>query len=530
VIEKYLYNPVQKNTNPIYAWNVFPYTYMYGMSTLAYLTLFKELDTNPDVLAERIFLDSKTTEFLPQNVELMSFSYLFENDFQQIFKILDKYNIPLKASQRKNHPLVFAGGPVLTGNPEPFADFFDFIIIGDGENSFNEVIKEYKKYRHLSREKILEKLSAIKGIYVPSLYEVSYNEDLSIKDFRPISTKVPDKVQKRTADVSKCLASTIISSKAFYSDTMFIELGRGCPQGCKFCTASYLNNPVRYPSFESVKSAIDESLHFVKKIIFIGAMIADNPDFERICDYLVHLRSTNVFEVEFSSLKADKYLQCAVDVLLACNKHEISIAIEAGSQKTRDFIQKQLTEEQLKNTLDLYNKSGIKTVSVYSMIGLPQESQGDILEFVRLAKELKTQNSNLEISYIISSFIPKPGTPFEHLARETYDVLEQKVVLIKSEFEKEQINAKFSNLHQDIVNTIISKANRLLAPFIEYVYKHSIKHKDWIEAYNDFKIKNNIALPDLQRYFDTETPQDELAAWDFIDFKSSNQESYSNIL
>ena len=272
-----LYNRPIKNPE-INIWMAFPAIESFGMSSLGYMSIVKTLDMRADYFVEKIFTDTKNTQLLPSQVDVMGFSVSFEIDFLGMFSILDKYSIPLKSAERnENHPLIFGGGPVLTANPEPFCEFFDFIIVGDAENIDKNVIDVIKENKTLSKTEILQKLSELKGIYVPSLTVYTEKEGVKNKDGSDFS------VEKISSPLSNCITTPVLSDKSFFSNTYVIEIVRGCPQRCAFCIASYLNMPYRYCDSDKIIESIDEGLKHTNKIALLGALITAHPEFDKIC-------------------------------------------------------------------------------------------------------------------------------------------------------------------------------------------------------------------------------------------------------
>lgn len=517
--EQFLYDKPQKNCDAVPVWLCFPYAYMFGMSTLGYLSLFKFLDRNPDVLAQRVFIGSKEEDLEYDNPELISFSLLMESDYTSVFKILQKNNIPLMTKDRKDEPLVFAGGPVLSANPEPFADFFDFIIIGDGENIMDLVVETYKQVKHLpTREEKLRELAKIHGIYVPSLYKCDYNKDWTINSFKKIHNDIPDRVNRIcTLNLKNCLSTPILSEKSFYPDTFYIEMGRGCTKKCKFCTASYHNLPARYPSLSSLKSVIDTGLESCSKLSFIGAMVADHPEFDKVCKYLLEKRLTKEFSVEFSSLKAEKISPIAIEVLKACNNKEVSIAIEAGSQRVRNNINKRLDESQIRQTIASMYSLGIEKVSIYLLIGLPDEHEEDIQELSRLVTAIKEENQDLKLNVIVSTFIPKSQTPYQWAAKESTAALNIKIEYLKNNFKTIGVEYGFSNTARDYINTVISRADRRLGTILKLAFEKKIDFEQWQQEINAINQQGIESIPDLEWYAIRQRPLEENLPWDFID-------------
>ena len=243
--EKYLYTSI--NTSDYKIWMAFPAIYSFSMSSLGFLWMFKTLDEVEDVNIERICSDTETTQFNPKDIELIAFSFSFDLDFLEIFKMLEKYNIPLKANER-NKPLIFAGGPVVSANPELYKEIFDFFVIGDGEDINLEAVRICKANKDKSKDEILKLLSEIEGVYVP---------------------KYPKTVHKHTKKISECIYTPILTEEAFFPNTFVIEMTRGCANRCGFCLASYLNLPLRSIPYETLKNIIDLSC-------FVGIVVVDS--------------------------------------------------------------------------------------------------------------------------------------------------------------------------------------------------------------------------------------------------------------
>ena len=263
----YLYDRnIAKNADYT-VWLAFPGVKSFALSSLGYLWMFKDIDQLEDVNIEMLCTDSKTTRYRGENVDLIGFSFTFDMDFLSIFSTLERFSLPLKSSERGSDcPLVFAGGPVVSANPVPYKDFFDFIIIGDGEDINLKVVELCKNNKGKPKQKILEKLSELEGIYVPSIKQ--------------------DRVKKLTKCLESCVFTPIISSDAFFSNTFIIEMSRGCANRCGFCLASYMNLPLRSAPYESVLNAIDLGLKYTDKIALLGAQISAHPKFAEIFKYI----------------------------------------------------------------------------------------------------------------------------------------------------------------------------------------------------------------------------------------------------
>ena len=482
-MEKLLYTP--NNTKDGYnLWMAYPACKSFALASLGYLWLSKIADEMPEINSERIYTDSESKKNIPQS---LAFSMSFDFDFMGVFEILDKYNIPFLAEERsKDSPLVFAGGPVLTTNPEPYKKIFDFMIIGDGENVFVKVLEVLKQEQEKS--KTLDLLSKIEGVYVPNI------------------TKT---VKKVTENLETVIYTPILSDESYFKDTFIIEVSRGCMNRCAFCTASYLNLPFRYYPYEKIIKAIDLGLKYTNKIALLGAQISAHPDFEKIMNYLrCKIELGENIELGISSLRTDSVTPELVKTLVLGGQKTSTIAIEAASEKLRKFINKNLKEEQISNAVKVSRENGLKGLKIYSMIGIPTETQEDIEEFIRLAKKLKSENKGFEITFSFSTFVPKPQTPLQWAKREDTKSLEKKQKFLEKEFAKLGIGAKFSSAKWDYWQTLLSRGDDKLTDFMISVYMNGGKNGAYKSALKHNFVNNKTIEGFL---FEDNLP------WDYIE-------------
>lgn len=511
--EKYLYERINKKNSNYNVWMAFPGIYSFSMSSLGYLWICKNIDLIEDVFLERICSDTKKTKLMVKDVNLIGFSFSFDLDFLNIFKMLDKYKIPLKSKDRREeHPLVFGGGPVLSSNPEPFSEFFDFIIIGDGEETNINAINVCKNSMGKPKSDILEELSKIEGIYVPALDHGG--------------------VKKVSCDLSDCISTPILSEGSFFKNTFIIEIARGCSNRCGFCLASYLNLPQRFVEYEKITESINLGLQHTNKIALLGALISAHPRFEDICDYIYKKTSqNNNIELSVSSLRADAIEPIVIKTLVKCGQKNATIAIEAGSDRLRRVINKNLKEEQILNIINVAEENGLKGLKIYAMIGLPTETQDDLKEMVELVKKIKKLHKGFNLSFGFSTFVPKPHTPFQWCGRDDIKTLEKKQNYLKKEFHKLGVKANFSSAKWDYYQTLLSRGGKELGDYVLKVYELGGNIGAFKTAYKQIAKKKN--LPESDFYVTRIYNLDEELPWDFIYVppgKEFLKKEYQNLL
>ncbi len=508
--ELFLYDRPIKKESQLNIWTAFPAIYSFGMSSLGFMSIFKRLDQRNDYFVERIFVDTKDTAIDLSAVDLMCFSFSFEIDFLGMFKIMQKYNIPFNSRERDdNYPIIFAGGPVLTANPEPFSNFFDFIIIGDAEQMDTTVIDFIKNNKHLQKNELLQKLSELDGIYVPSITDFIPESNQVLKNNQPLE------ITKISAELNDCITTPILSEKSFFSNTYIIEIARGCSQRCGFCLASYLNLPTRFAPYEKIIESIDYALNYTDKIALLGALITAHPDFEKICEHILKKKEEIPnLEMSVSSLRADTISPIIIKTLTACGQKHSTIAIEAGSERLRKLINKNLTEEQIFNTVKIAKENGLTGLKIYAMIGHPTETQSDIDELISLAKKLKKTYKNFEFTFSFSTFVPKAQTPFQYCKREESKQLEKKYNYLKKHFHKLGIKIRCSSVNWDYFQALLSRGDRRLGDYLIDVYKEGGNLGAFKQCYKKYKQKK--LLPPSDDFALKEISTEQNTPWNFI--------------
>lgn len=514
--EIFLYNQTPNKTTNFNVWLAFPECYSFSLSSLGYLWLYKELDESDNIFVERICTDTLKTKLKPSEVDAIGFSFSFDMDFINIFKILEKYNIPLKSKDRKgkNYPLIYAGGPVVTTNPEPYREIFDYMIIGDGEGinkkSF-DIISKYPKWELKNNEWeinncYLENLSKIDGIYLPEVHNLK------------------NPVKKSYVELNEPIYTPILSDDSFFANTFIIETSRGCYNCCGFCTASYLNLPTRFIDYDKITEKLELGLKYTNKIALLGALVSAHPKFEDICSYIYQkIQSGKNIEMSVSSMRANTLTPLIIKTLVAAGQKHITIAIEAATERLRKVINKNITEADIFNAIKLSQENGLKGVKIYAMLGLPSETKEDVREFIRLAKDLKSEFKGFSITFSFSTFVPKPNTPLQWSPREDTKSLENKIAYLKKEFHKLGIGAKFSSPKWDYYQTLLSRGDSTLTDYLIEVYKQGGK----LGAYRSAAKKCKI---DTEKYTTKPIPVDyTFAPIDMVPNKAKLSDEYKRL-
>ncbi len=371
----------------------FPNTYNIGMASLGFQTIFKLYASNPKTHTFRYFTDYAENPGLnrAEDIDLLTISISWELDFFNLFEILSKLNIPLKAKDRdSSHPLILGGGPVLTANPEPWAEFFDLIAIGDSEDMTDSIINTAIEYKSSGDQDIFSK---IPGLYLPH-------------------SKTQKSVTRQKSKKNQLALSSVIAPDACWDDVGLIEVVRSCPEMCRFCLASYLSLPFRAPDFESdLIQKADYLLEHTNNIGLLGASVTQHPEFMSLLKYLCdHPKKPRI---QIGSVRASTVAKEMCELLSQSGTKSLTIAIESGSQRLRELINKKLPEEDIFNAAKFALAGGIKSLKLYGMVGLPHEKDEDIDQTIELLTKLKQENKALKIIWGCSVFTPKAQTPFQ---------------------------------------------------------------------------------------------------------------------
>lgn len=438
-----------KNHDAINLAICFPNTYMIGMASLGYQTAWKLLNQNENTKTVRWFSDIKEENLNP---DYLGFSFSWELDYKNIFEILEKNDISIFSKERKEEdPLIFSGGQIPNANPEPFCDNFDFYIIGDLESVSASFLEKISEIRNLKRAEKLKKLNELSFVYVPSQ---------------------ENKVIKRELAKEELAYSSILTPDSYWPNTFIVEVVRSCPELCRFCLASYGSLPFRTPDIKnSLIPTIDFGLKHTNKFGLLGASVTQHPHFQELLDYLLHKKSLmDGIQVQIASVRADTISKNLAESLFKLGSKSVTMAIESGSDKIRELINKKVSKETIVNSIQTIYDSGISSVKLYGMVGLPQEEENDLFETINLLKEIKTKNKGKRLSWGCSTFVPKAQTPFQYYGMDK--TAEKKLKLFSKELHKLGIEFKPESYEWSVIQGLVSRGDRSINKILVDAYKY----------------------------------------------------------
>ena len=460
---------------------VYPNTYFVGMSNLGLHIIYEEINLRNDSVCERIFLPEKKeleaydktktplmsveTQRPMHQFDVVAFDVTFEMDYFNIPLMLRHGRVPIMGKDRTEFdPIVIAGGPCATFNPEPFADFIDAFIIGEGEGIVSRVLDIIRdgKMEGLDRHTILRQLANISGVYVPSLYMPIYSDDGEFKGYH-VAEGAP-KTIKRHFEMLTSGGETVVATNYTEFGAMYIiEVARGCGRHCRFCMAGYCFRVPRVRPLEILKEGVDRAEKLGKKVGLMGAAISDYPEVDELVTYI---RSKDM-RYSCASLRADSLTQAVVDGLADSGQKTITIAPETGSERLRRVINKGISEEHLQNAATLSAKSGIQHMRLYIMIGLPTETDEDIEAIVGLAERTQAHMAEVgckgRLTLSINPFIPKPFTPFQWMAMDNQKTVEKKLQYIKKALQKNRrIEVLVESPKEAYIQGVLARGDRRL--------------------------------------------------------------------
>lgn len=505
---------------PINVSLVYPNTYSLGMSNLGFHSIYYQINSRDDALCHRAFLFMQNGNTCNTNTleaeksineyDITGFSVSFEMDYINIIRILESAKIPIFSKDRQT-PLVMAGGPAVTFNPEPLSLFIDFFVIGEGEEVVHEIIEKYKRYKNKTKFEILEALSEIPGVYVPSLYDITYDKEGKVQDVKT-KDNAPNRIKKRwVKDLDRYnTESTILTPYTEFKDMFLMEISRGCGRNCRFCMAGYCYRIPRYKSLDEVLERAEIGSKYKGKIGLVGAAVSDYPYIDLLAEKLLE----KGIKFSVSSLRADTLREPLMKGLAYSGHRTLTIAPEAGSSRLRKVINKGITEEHVFDSIKLAHRYGIENVKLYYIIGLPEETDDDINEMINfliyIKKYMKGLGNNLgNLTISVNPFIPKPFTPFQWLGMEPVKVLNNKIKLLQNSLRSKGIKVIFESPRVSEIQAALSRGDRQTSLLLYNIYKNGASTSAFKKAEVDGK--------GIHFYAHRFLGFDELLPWDHMD-------------
>lgn len=540
----------------------FPDVYEIGMSHLGVQILYDMFNKMEDVWCERVYSPwpdlhkIMKEEHIPlfglesqepiKNLDFIGFTLNYEMCYTNVLQILDLGQIPLLAKDRtEDDPLVIGGG-CCTYNPEPMADFFDLFYMGEGEISFYELFDLYKKMRAegRSRHEFLHEASKVPGIYVPSLYEVTYKEDGTIASFEPIYEDVPKTIQKQIVlNMTEAVypEKPVVPFIKATQDRVVLEIQRGCIRGCRFCQAGMVYRPVREKNVEHLKELAYKMLKSTghEEISLSSLSSSDYSELEELVNFLIDEFKGKGVNISLPSLRIDAFSLDVMSKVQDIKKSSLTFAPEAGSQRLRDVINKGLTEEVILNGSRLAFEGGWNKVKLYFMLGLPTETEEDMKAIPQLANEIaalyydtvpkEKRNGKCQITISTSFFVPKPFTPFQWAGMYTPgDYLARARVVnegVHAQLNHKSIKYNWHEADVTVLEGILARGDRKIGQALLKVYEKGGIFDAWSEYFDYQRWEDAFAECGIDTDFYTrrERDLDEIFPWDFIDIGVSKE-------
>ena len=527
----------------------FPDTYEIGMSNLGMSILYHTMNSLDYVWCERVFAPwgdmyeemkrAQTPLYALESgdsldqFDVLAFSVGYEMAYTTVLDMMDQAGLPLRSADReKLLPLVFAGGSAAV-NAEPMADFMDLFVIGEGEEMNNELLALLKQAKEegWSKRVFLRRAAQIEGVYVPSLYEISYQEDGTVSEIRA-KDGAPEKVTKRIVidlDSSPYPVNPIVPSTEVVHDRVNLELFRGCVRGCRFCQAGYIYRPIRAKKPETLIRQGIEALKNTghEDVTLLSLSTSDYRPLPGLCDGLLEYCESRSIGLSLPSLRADNFSMEIMEKLQKVRKSGLTFAVEGGSQRLRDAINKNVTEEDLLHTCAIAFAGGWNTVKLYYMLGLPTETDEDIVGIADMAGRIlhcwrenaKNKNRGVKITISTSCFIPKPHSPFQwepQISREEYL---RRVNLLRSSIHARNVIYNWHDADTSVVEAVLSRGDRRLANVLEEVWRNGGRLEAWTDYFSFERWMQALEKFGLDPAFYAERARsvDEVLPWDMID-------------
>lgn len=520
----------------------FPSVYKVGMSNLGFHIVYDLLNKRENVFCERGFLPeekeliiyrktktpllSLETQKYFCDFDMVGFAISFESDYFNAINMLTMGNIEsLQNKRTEKEPLVIAGGPCATFNPEPIAAFFDAFVIGEGEIIMPKLMEVYEQAREkkLKKSEILKRFLSVDGVYVPSFYEHIYDENATLLKIEN-KENAPEKVKKMwVKNLDDYEAHTVVQTEDTEFDLFLTETARGCGRHCRFCMAGYAFRKPRTRSIDKIIESIYNSKKLNKRIGLMGAAISDYPKINELCKRILDMN----LNMSVASFRADSVTRELVESLAESKVKTLTIAPEAGSEKLRKVINKGIREEHIFNTVELGINAGIYNFKLYFMVGLPFEDDEDIDEIIKLSLKIRNfmdeKNAKGLLTLSVNPFVPKPFTPFMWLPMTDKKIIKQRIKKIEKGLKGEnRIKVIFESPKEAEIQGILARGDRRLSEAILLAAKKG-GAKFFLESLKEKNI-------DYKFYLTRKYEKNEIFSWETIDIGVKKEYLYKELL
>ena len=530
----------------------FPDVYEVGMSHLGTRILYHTINERKNTYCERVFAPWPDMETLMRKsdiklftletktpldqFDMLGFTLQYEMSYTNILNMLDMSGITIRASERgEDEPIIMAGGPCAY-NPEPLYDIIDFFEIGEGEEMMDDVLEVYAKHKangKVNKKEFLREISHIGGIYVPSLYDVSYNEDGTIREFTPKYEDVPAKVKKRIVnnfDKVSFPDEMIVPYTDIVHDRVVLETARGCTNGCRFCQAGMIYRPVRE---KTTNTLIEQARKALKatgydEVSLASLSICDYSNIQNLISSLVLEHEADKVGIALPSIRVDAFSVDLIKEIQKVRKTGLTFAPEAGSQRMRDIINKGLTEERILEAAKSALESGWSTIKLYFILGLPYETTEDAAGIGELAEKMAdvyfgipkdVRNKGLKITVSTSILVPKPFTPFQWAPMARPEIVDERIKAVRGAIKSRSIVYNYHEQETSFMEAVFARGDRRTCDVLIKAFEKGAKFDGWSEYFN-MEIWNEAMEEcnlDSEFYVYREREYDEILPWDFID-------------
>lgn len=533
----------------------FPDVYEVAMSHLGTKILYYVMNEREDTYCERCFapwpdmekalrennipLGTLETKDSLKEFDILGFTLQYEMSYTNILNMLDMCDIPLRASERgEEYPIVMMGGPCAY-NPEPLYDIADAFVLGEGEEVTNEILDVYKAMKGKPKAEYLRAISKIQGVYVPSLYDVTYNEDGTIKAMTPKFEDVPKTVKKRILvdfDANRFPDKFIVPYTEIIHDRIVIETARGCTKGCRFCQAGMIYRPVREKTTDRLMEEIDVLLKNTgyEEISLSSLSICDYSNIQNLIMSLIEKYGEEKIGVSIPSLRIDSFSVDLIKEIQKVRKTGLTFAPEAGTQRMRDIINKGVTEEDLMRATKSAFESGWSTIKLYFVIGLPYETIEDVIGIADLAQKVVDEYFNvpkhirkrgLRVTVSTSILVPKPFTPFQWAPMNQMPEVKEKISALRNSIKSKAINYNWHESPLSYLEAVFARGDRRLCDVLIRAFEKGARFDGWNEYFNYETWQEALeeCKVDGDFYAYRERSYEEILPWDFIDIGVSKR-------